>query len=95
MENFTEIDRAELLDKIASLSISRWNHKEETEVTHIGPVAQDFHAAFAVGADEGIAAMDEAGIALAAIQELNKKNTELETEVAELRSLVLRLLEER
>jgi hypothetical protein len=95
MENFTDIDRAELLDKIATLPISRWNHMGEGEITHISPMAEDFHDAFAVGGDEGIAAMDQAGIALAAIQELHRKNTELESEVVELKALVKQLLEER
>jgi len=43
--------------------------------------------------DQGIAAMDEAGIALAAIQELHRKNVELESEITELKALVKKLLE--
>ncbi len=95
-ENFSELNRQELLDKIASLPITRWNYKvEPSEITHISPVAQDFHATFGVGDELGIASLDGAGIALAAIQELHKKNTELEAEVAELRALVEKLLEEK
>jgi hypothetical protein len=96
-ENFTEIDRQGLLNKIAELPITRWNFKVEGDaVTHIGPVAQDFYAIFGVGSDDkSVASMDEAGIALAAIQELHKKNADLETEVAELKALVKQLLEKR
>jgi hypothetical protein len=84
MKNFTEIDRAKLLDKIAALPISRWNHKDEAEVSHISPFAEDFHAAFGVGGEDGIAAMDQAGIALAAIQELMEIIEKLEQRVQEL-----------
>ena len=61
---------------------------------HLGPMAQDFHAAFGLnGADDKhIATVDEGGVALAAIQGLNQKveaqQAELqqkETEVTELK----------
>ena len=42
-------------------------------VRHIGPVAQDFYAAFGTGTDDKhLAALDSAGVALAAIQGLNE-----------------------
>ena len=81
-ENFTTVDSREILDKVARLPITRWNCISESPRTrHIGPVAQDFHAAFGVGADEcGIAVVDADGVALAAIQGLNAK---LEQRIAE------------
>lgn len=99
-ENFTEIDRQELLDKIAALSITRWNYKTDNEgVTHIGPVAEDFYDAFAIGEGAGIAAMDESGIALAAIQELTRRNElqqeeikTLKEQLAEMQKLLKQLL---
>ncbi|HEX7653611.1 MAG TPA: hypothetical protein VF607_08895, partial [Verrucomicrobiae bacterium] len=52
----------------------QWSYKKDTGVRHLGPMAQDFHAAFAVGSDERhIASLDEDGVALAAIQGLNQK----------------------
>ena len=40
-----------------------------TGIRHIGPMAQDFHAVFGVGADEkAIATLDESGVVLAAIR---------------------------
>ena len=98
-ENFADIDRAALLEKVASLPITQWNYKVDgSGFTHIGPVAQDFYAVFGVGYDDkSIAAMDEAGIALAAIQELYKKTAridELENDVAALKKLVEELLEQ-
>ena len=41
---------------------------------HIGPMAQDFQAAFQLSADDKhISVVDEGGVALAAIQGLNQK----------------------
>lgn len=79
-ENYTDIDRDILLKKIAALPISQWNFKiDDDKIKHIGPVAQDFYAVFGIGYDDkSIAAIDEAGIALAAIQELYKKTQRIE-----------------
>jgi hypothetical protein len=54
-------------------------------VRHIGPVAQDFHAAFNVGADDKhIATVDADGVALAAIQGLHALLKEKDTRIASL-----------
>ena len=73
-ENFTPVDSARVLEKVVSLPIAHWNFKQETGVQHVGPMAQDFHAAFGVGTDDRhIATVDADGVALAAIQGLNEK----------------------
>jgi hypothetical protein len=74
-ENFTAADGRQILDRVAALPISLWNYRsQEPSVRHIGPVAQDFAAAFGVGEDEKhITTVDESGVALAAIQGLNQK----------------------
>ena len=55
--------------------------RSDPDIRHIGPVAQDFHAAFGVGADDKhIAAIDRDGVALAAIQALNTEVTRLRQE---------------
>jgi len=85
-ENFAAINSSEVLDKVAALPISRWNYKNETDVTHLGPMAQDFYAAFAVGMDDKhISMVDADGVALAAIQGLNEKVEQKETEITELK----------
>jgi len=83
-ENFVRINSREVLEKVASLPITEWNYKAESgAVQHIGPVAQDFHAAFQLSTDDKhISVADEGGVALAAIQGLNEK---LETDNAALR----------
>jgi hypothetical protein len=56
------------------LPISTWQHvNEDTTIRHLGPMAQDFHAAFGLGANEtSIGTIDADGVALAAIQGLHK-----------------------
>ena len=45
---------------------------------HVGPMAQDFYAAFGVGEDDrDITSIDEDGVALAAIQALHAQNATL------------------
>jgi hypothetical protein len=70
-------DTAAVLAGVVSLPIATWRFKEET-ATHLGPMAQDFAAAFHLGnTDKGIATVDADGVALASIQELNKRVTAL------------------
>jgi|GEM_PF-1776043 len=95
-ENFSPVDPREVLDRVASLPISRWNFKTDSNTRHIGPMAQDFYQTFGVGMDDKhIATVDEEGVALAAIQGLNEKLKEkdaqiqsLETRLAELEKIV-------
>ncbi|PWU17253.1 MAG: hypothetical protein C5B50_11715, partial [Verrucomicrobia bacterium] len=89
-ERFSPIDAQDILKRVASLPISNWYYKQDPATRHIGPVAQDFYAAFNVGPDDKhIATVDEEGVALAAIQGLNQKmdteSAEFQAEVTELR----------
>lgn len=85
-DRFTPVDTRELLDKIASLPITTWNYKSQDEsIRHIGPMAQDFSAAFGVGEDDThISTVDADGVALAAIQALLEKIELLEQRIGEL-----------
>ena len=89
-ENFQAVNSRAVLDKVAALPISRWNYKSNPYQEHLGPMAQDFHAAFGLGPDDQhISSVDVDGVALAAIQGLNQKLTEelkqKATEITELR----------
>jgi len=80
------VDTKTVLEKVASLPISRWHFTNEVATTHLGPMAQDFHAAFNVGMDDKhIATVDETGVALAAIQGLNQKLEERNAEIKTLK----------
>lgn len=106
-ENFKPVNARAVLEKVAALPLSEWNYKEDRASRHVGPMAQDFYAAFGVGPDDKhIATVDADGVALAAIQGLNQKLAEqsaalherdariarLESELAELRGLVRQAL---
>lgn len=90
---FTAIDPAAVLDALLQLPLSRWRYRDEdTGIEHLGPMAEDFHAAFGLGGDPRyIGTVDADGVALAAIQGLNAK---LERENADLR-VVLQALSAR
>jgi hypothetical protein len=80
-ENFTKLDGKTVLAKVAALPLTEWNYKDgSVEVRHVGPMAQDFHAAFGLDGkdDRHISVVDEGGVALAAIQGLNQKLEETE-----------------
>ena len=71
---FTPVNTRDVLTKLAAVPIATWAYTNAPGIRHIGPVAQDFAAAFAVGEDEKhIATVDADGVALAAIQGLNQK----------------------
>ena len=76
------VDDAAVLDKVASLPINRWSYVTERGVRHVGPMAQDFYAAFGVGEDDKhITSIDEDGVALGAIKALHAETGELRTHV--------------
>ena len=83
-QGFAAIDPTEMLSKVVSLPITRWTYRNSAEGEHIGPMAEDFQAAFGTGSDnQHIATVDADGVALAAIQGLNAK---LEAENAALKA---------
>jgi hypothetical protein len=103
--NFASVDARSVLEKVAVLPIQTWNYTNDPPGwRHLGPVSQDFHAAFGLNGDDDkhIADVDEGGVALAAIQGLNQKvealkerldrrdaeNAQLKTELRELKELV-------
>jgi hypothetical protein len=70
-EGFAPVDPRAVLAAVVTLPIERWSYKGET-ARHLGPMAQDFAAAFGLGQDDRhIFPLDAAGVALAAIQGLH------------------------
>jgi hypothetical protein len=73
-DDFAAVNLQSVLAAVTTLPITTWSYRTEHGVRHIGPMAQDFFAAFNVGEDNRyIANVDESGVALAAIQGLNEK----------------------
>ncbi len=99
-DNFLSIDPRSVLEGVAHMPISQWSMKADTAgYNHIGPMAQDFYAAFGLGdSDKYIAQGDAQGVALASIQGLYQMMQEkLQQKDDEIHALELRLqaLEER
>ncbi|MHB0858637.1 MAG: tail fiber domain-containing protein [Anaerolineae bacterium] len=84
-EAFEPVDGAQVLEALAELPITTWAYREDPNVRHMGPMAQDFSAAFGLGPDnQHIAPLDVNGVALAAIQELASQSASQGARIAEL-----------
>ncbi len=77
-DDITPLDSRSVLERVAQLPITQWKMKgEPSGLKHIGPMAQDFYAAFGLGDnDRYIGLGDGQGVALAAIQALYKQAEE-------------------
>jgi endosialidase-like protein len=90
--DFVSLDPQNVLSRVASLPVSLWSYKTEAGVRHVGPMAEDFHALFGLGEDDKhLAPGDQAGVALLAVQGLNQKLREKDSEIAELKGRIERL----
>lgn len=87
-EAFVAVDGGDVLERLDGVSISTWSFKaSDDDARHMGPMAQDFYAAYGLGSDDRhISAMDVGGVALSAIKELDARNEVLEAENVALRS---------
>lgn len=70
--NFRDVDTRDILDKLDALPVLYWQAKDvEAPSDHLGPMAQDFAAAFGLGeSDTAISTIDLDGVSLAAIKGL-------------------------
>jgi hypothetical protein len=92
-ENLQAVDTREVLQRVSAMPITRWNSKgQEPSIQHLGPMAQDFYAAFGLGEDDThISTTDAQGVAFAAIQGLYQVVQEKDAQVASLKSQVATL----
>ena len=67
------VNGQDILARIDRLPVDSWVFKTDLEKKHVGPMAQDFHAAFGLDGedDKHINLTDIAGVSLAAIKELS------------------------
>jgi len=77
-----------VLDTVAALPVSTWRYLWEPEdVRHLGPMAQDWHAAFGFNQDDTrIPVVDGLGVTLVCVQALHRRVEELTAEVDRLRA---------
>ena len=83
---FKPVDGGSVLELVSRLPITSWAFKEDPKQRHIGPMAQDFHAAFGLSGtdDKHINLSDAAGVSLVAIQEINRRLQEKDARIAAL-----------
>lgn len=91
--SFADIDPLDVLGRVVAMPIDTWSYRNFPGERHLGPVAQDFYAAFGLGStDTTISNVDAAGVSLAAIQGLNAKleasNAALRAELDALRTML-------
>jgi hypothetical protein len=91
--NFAAVDELSVLDRLAAIPIKTWSYNAQNPaIHHIGPMAQDFYAAFNVGEDDQhISVVDADGVALAAIKGLYRVVQEKDAHIAELEARLTRL----
>lgn len=92
-ENFKKVDSREILERLVAIPVETWNYKtQDASIRHMGPMAQDFSAAFGLGPDEKrISTIDADGVALAAIQGLHAIVKERNAEIAALTARLERI----
>ena len=84
--DFTTMNPIDVLKRVAGLPMTQWRYRTEVSgARHVGPMAEDFHAAFGLGdSTKTINVMDASGVALAAIQGLYKLIEERDREITRL-----------
>jgi Chaperone of endosialidase len=92
-KNIRAVNDEEILDKLSRVPVEQWNYKSESDhaTPNLGPMAQDFKAAFYPGRDNrSITTLEFDGVELAAIQGLNEKlevrSQESESQIAALKA---------
>lgn len=84
---FEAISYEEVLKKLRKLPVTQWSYKADTEnIRHIGPMAQDFYAAFGLGNDNrSIGTVDINGVTLAGVKALEERTRNLAAELESLK----------
>jgi len=71
-QNIVPVDSRAVLETLSTVPVSTWSYKDDPKTTHMGPMAQDLHAAFGLGStDKAYNPIDAHGIEMASIQALH------------------------
>lgn len=89
-ENFRDLSDEDVLTRMAQMPVREWNYKAQgSAIRHMGPTAQDFHAAFGLGEDSlRISTIDADGVALAGVKALEFRTRDLRDQGSAIRELV-------
>jgi trimeric autotransporter adhesin len=96
-ENFRELDGEEVLDKLHNIPVTEWNYKKtDPEMKYVGPVAQDFYAAFHLGGTDslGINTISIDGVNMAGVKALDTRTREMKKVLTTIQEQNTALVEE-
>jgi archaellum component FlaC len=84
--NVDPVDPEAILDGVTDMEVATWEYKDEDGegegVTHVGPMAEDFHEVVDVGtSDEHINSVNARGVAFGAIQGLAERLSDAHAEL--------------
>lgn len=87
-ENYLTVDGEEVLSRLRGVPVTTWNMiGADPSIRHLGPVAEDFYAAFGLGIGEtAIGLGDIDGVTFAAAKALEARTAQLQSEVDRLRA---------
>jgi hypothetical protein len=85
-ENVIPVDPQAVLEALSRVPIARWSYTfDDAGTPHMGPMAQDFYAAFGLGEDDRhIYPLDASGVALAAVQGIHESDEAQDARIAAL-----------
>ena len=88
--HFRDLDGEEVLRRFATMPVREWSYKaQDAAIRHIGPTAQDFHAAFGLGEEPlRIGTLDADGVALAGVKAVEARTRTLRDDHEALRQRV-------
>ncbi len=100
-QNIVRFDPKDALARLRQLPVYQWNYIAEGDgVLHVGPMAQDFHAAFGLngGDDTHITTVDADGVVMASVvavadetDALRKENAKLLQQISDLEARLARI----
>eukprot|EP00297_Palpitomonas_bilix_P014693 CAMPEP_0113905964 /NCGR_PEP_ID=MMETSP0780_2-20120614/24410_1 /TAXON_ID=652834 /ORGANISM="Palpitomonas bilix" /LENGTH=133 /DNA_ID=CAMNT_0000900363 /DNA_START=250 /DNA_END=651 /DNA_ORIENTATION=- /assembly_acc=CAM_ASM_000599 len=88
-KNITLVEDEKILEKLLdNVHVYSWTYNaEKDDVTHVGPIAEDFYRAFGLGQNERtISTVDADGVALASVRALAKYAKQMESRLDALES---------
>jgi hypothetical protein len=89
------LDHRQTLTRLAELPVTKWRYKHDSSREYIGPMAQDFHAAFQLGTDDKhITTLDADGVTFSAIKGLLEELREQQRQIRNLEQTVESLREQ-
>ena len=93
---FRDLDGEDVLTRFAAMPVTEWSYKaQDAAIRHMGPTAQDFHAAFGLGEDPlRIGTLDADGVALAGVKAVEARTRHLRADLERAHAQVAALMDD-